>query len=211
MDAAMESADWKGFKARRRESAEARQAARHRHGDLHRALRRRISRDRLDRVQGRPRRSGDGQSGIRHRPGHRRTSSSCPTGSASMPTGSMSSMATATARRAASPAARARCPSAARRCMRRRSRSSTRASRSPRTCWKPPRSTSSSATAQFRIVGTDRQVDLFEVAKAAQDPGEASARHGAGPRHHAGAEPGRRDLPERLPHRRGRDRSRTAA
>ena len=49
---------------------EARQAARHRHGDLHRALRRRLSRDRLDRVQGRPRRSRDGQSGIRHRAGH---------------------------------------------------------------------------------------------------------------------------------------------
>ena len=49
---------------------EARQAARHRHGDLYRALRRRLARDRVDRVQGRPRRSRDGQPGIRHRPGH---------------------------------------------------------------------------------------------------------------------------------------------
>ena len=49
---------------------EARQAARHRHGDLHGALRRRIWRDRVDRVQGRPGRAGDGQSGIRHRHRH---------------------------------------------------------------------------------------------------------------------------------------------
>ena len=48
-----------------------RQAARHRHGDIYRALRRRLPRDRLDRVQGRAYRARHGQSRIRNRPHHR--------------------------------------------------------------------------------------------------------------------------------------------
>ena len=63
----------------------------------------------------------------------------------------------------------------------------------------------------FRIVGTDRMVDLFAVAEAAKDPAKLPPGMAAGARHHAGAEPDRADLPERLPHRRGRDRSGLAA
>ena len=70
MDLAMENADWKRLRQAPQGEPEARQAARHRHGDLYGALRRRISRDRVDRVQGRPGRAGDGQPGIRHRHRH---------------------------------------------------------------------------------------------------------------------------------------------
>ncbi len=52
MQAAMEKADWAGFKARRRESQKRGKLQRHRHGDLHGALWRGISRDSLDRIQG---------------------------------------------------------------------------------------------------------------------------------------------------------------
>ena len=70
MDLCIEKADWAGFAARRKASEK-------------RGLLRGIGmatytercgggfpRDRLDRVQGRPRRAGDGQPGIRHRPRH---------------------------------------------------------------------------------------------------------------------------------------------
>ena len=75
-----------------------RQAARHRHGDLYRTLRRRLSGNGVDRIQGRPRRTGHGQSGIRHRPALPRTNRSSRTASASMPTRSTSSWAIPTAR-----------------------------------------------------------------------------------------------------------------
>ena len=55
----------------------------------------------------------------------------------------------------------------------------------------------------FLVVGTDRRVSLFEVAARAREAGDtldtkATRRHAA-------------DLPERLPYRRGRDRSRRPA
>ena len=71
MDLCMAAAEWPTFAKRRKQSERDRQAARHRHGDLYRALRRRISRNRVDRVQGREGRAGHGQPGIRHRPHHR--------------------------------------------------------------------------------------------------------------------------------------------
>ena len=101
MDRCMAAAEWSSFAKRRRRQRAQRQAARHRHGDLYRTLRRRLSRNRLDRVQGRPRRTGDGQSGIRHRPASPPINRSCPISSASMPTASTSSWATPTARRRA--------------------------------------------------------------------------------------------------------------
>src|SRR5213078_1424992 len=68
MDLCMDNADWPGSKAHR--SEETRQAARHRDGDLYRALRRRFSRDCVDRVQERSHRARDGQCRIRHRAHH---------------------------------------------------------------------------------------------------------------------------------------------
>ena len=56
--------------AAQRQRAE-RQAARYRHGDLYRTLRRRLSGNGVDRIQGRPRRTGHGQPGIRHGPADR--------------------------------------------------------------------------------------------------------------------------------------------
>ena len=57
MDRCMAAAQWSSFPQAARSQRARRQAARHRHGDLYRALRRRFSRDRFDRVQGRPRSS----------------------------------------------------------------------------------------------------------------------------------------------------------
>ena len=98
MDLCMENADWSRFQETPPGKRARRQAARHRHGDLHRALRRRLSRDRVDRVQGRPHRARDGQPGIRHRAHHLLQAAGVPTGSASMPTASSVTWATPTAR-----------------------------------------------------------------------------------------------------------------
>ena len=61
---------------------------------------------------------------------------------------------------------------------------------------------------EFRIVGTDRHVDLFDVAKAAQDPAKLPPGMEPGLDYTQVQTPPARHLPERLPHRRGRDRSR---
>src|SRR3984893_5816886 len=65
-----------------------RQAARHWHGDLYRALWRRFPGDRVDRVQGRACRARHGQNRIRHRPHHSlNTRAGHPGGSRALPVG----------------------------------------------------------------------------------------------------------------------------
>ena len=64
---------------------------------------------------------------------------------------------------------------------------------------------------QFRIVGTDRMVDLFAVAEAAKDPAKLPPGMEPGLDTTQVQNPTGADLPERLPHRRGRDRSGLAA
>ena len=153
-----------------------RHAARHRHGDLHRTLRRRLSRDRVDRVQGRrPRRTGDGQSGIRHRPHHR-----------------VQAAGIGPARRRCRPHRRdhgrhrphaggadrrlARAlPSAARRFTRPGARSSRRAPSSPRILLEASAQDVVFDDGAFGVPGTDLRVDLFQVAKAARDPAKLPA------------------------------------
>ncbi len=84
-----------------------------------------------------------------------------------------------------------------------------RGGRSPRSCWRRPKPTSTIDDGHFAVVGTDRRALAVRRRRRARGPGRQrriaedldTKQHD---RHAA-------DLPERLPHRRGRDRSATPA
>ena len=104
------------------------------------------------------------------------------------------------------PAARAPCPSAAPRC--------TRLAEDHRQGQEIAANLLEASAAdiefgdgEFRIVGTDRHVDLFDVAKAARDPAKLPPGMEPGLDTTQVQNPAAADLPERLPHRRGGDRS----
>ena len=169
----MEKADWKGFPARRADCRQG-QVARHRHGDLCREMLRRRPGDREGAVQsGRTLTlyTGNQTNGQGHETAlrqiavgaarHRRR--------ADPPrAGRLGRDARRLHRRLAAPS-----PSTAPRPWAWPTRSSPRASRWRRACSRPAPPTSPTPTARFRIVGTDRTLSLFEVAKAAKDPKHA--------------------------------------
>ena len=190
-----------------RRGQEARETARHRHGDLHRALRRRLSGDRLDRVQGPPHRARDGQRRIRHRARH---------------------LLQAAGR--GSPGRRSRQdrrdhgrhrPHAARahRRLARAPRGRHRAARSlegnRREGPAGGRQSAGGLTRRHRIRrGRVSHRRHRPARRSVHGRGggarsiEAAARHGAGARRHSYKDAHRRNVSQRLPHRRGRDRSR---
>ena len=74
--------------------------------------------------------------------------------------------------------------------------------------WRPRRPTSTIADGAFKIVGTDRTMSLFDVAKAAKDPKHVPAGEKPGLDDEFTPHADGRHLPQRLPYLRARDRSR---
>ncbi len=85
-------------------------------------------------------------------------------------------------------------------------RSSSAAAVSPRTCWRPRPRTSSLRDGRFTVAGTDKGVTLRQRGADRLSAPPASGGHGAGLRRDGGLHAARRDLPQRLPGVRGRDR-----